>query len=93
MIKTFHCSARLRSATLWEDFSSAATVSDLLPRSGSYRDNAHQTSSHAAETGTASLPKPADKARKEALNRFKDQELFRIDAKPSSDRDNLLTSL
>ena len=81
---TFPLLARLLGASdfLWEDFLRRQHV-NLLPLLKDYRD-APLIKSQATlrkELNRAIVKAKTDEARKEALNRFKDQELFRIDMK------------
>jgi len=82
--KTFPILARLLGASdfLWEDFLRRQHV-NLLPLLKDYRDAPlikPQTTLR-KELNRAIAKAKTDAARKEALNRFKDQELFRIDMK------------
>ncbi len=82
--KTFPILARLLGASdfLWEDFLRRQHI-NLLPLLKDYRDAPlikPQTTLR-KELNRVIAKAKTDEARKEALNRFKDQELFRIDMK------------
>ncbi len=82
--KTFPLLARLLGASdfLWEDFL-RRQHDNLLPLLQDYRDSPLITPKAALRKSLDRLLARAktDEARKETLNRFKDQELFRIDMK------------
>ncbi len=82
--KTFPILARLLGASdfLWEDFLRRQHV-NLLPLLQDYRDAPliKPQATLRKELNRAIAKAKTDAARKEALNRFKDQELFRIDMK------------
>ena len=82
--KTFPILARLLGASdfLWEDFLRRQHV-NLLPLLKDYRDAPliKPQATLRKELNRVIAKAKTDEARKEALNRFKDQELFRIDMK------------
>ena len=82
--KTFPILARLLGASdfLWEDFLRRQHV-NLLPLLKDYRDAPliRPQTTLRKELNRVVAKAKTDEARKEALNRFKDQELFRIDMK------------
>ncbi|ODT43903.1 MAG: hypothetical protein ABS70_06835 [Nitrospira sp. SCN 59-13] len=82
--KTFPLLARLLGASdfLWEDFLRRQHV-NLLPLLKDYRDAPliKPQATLRKELNRVIAKAKTDEARKEALNRFKDQELFRIDMK------------
>ena len=90
--KTFPILARLLGTSdfLWEDFL-RRQHGNLLPLLQHYRD-APLIKPHAAlrkELDRVMAKANTEEARKEALNRFKDQELFRIDMKHMADAASL----
>ena len=81
--KTFPLLARLLGASdfLWKTFSAASMITSCRYFTTIVTRLSSRRARRSARRSTARGPSKDDAGRKDALNRFKDQELFRIDMK------------